>query len=145
MITGVKKILKLLCLFVIILCLNACKGDKFREIPVPPVSFVIRPYSMDNELMAVGNHKIFPTKGYNGIIVLHMSKDEFVAYDLACPNDYEHACTVAMYKDFYLKDEECCGSTFSTLTGFPIESDYHNILHSYNVIWINSTELQVRN
>lgn len=129
----------------------ACPGpDEFRQVPVPPVQLRIYPSGMDNELGPVGNHKIFPNYGYAGILVYHFTETEFLAYDLACPNDYEYGCKVTYSpKDLNLKCAGCrecpdcgkgCGTIYSVLTGFPEEGKFPNPLHIYSTQWDAATQ-----
>lgn len=129
----------------------ACPGpDEFRRVPVPPVQLRIYPYGMDNELGPVGNHKFFPNYGYAGIIVYHFTETEYLAYDLACPNDYEYGCKVTYsHKDLNLTCEGCrdcpncgtgCRTVYSVLTGFPEEGHLPNPLHIYSTSWEPATQ-----
>ncbi|MDE5703485.1 MAG: hypothetical protein K2H70_01540 [Bacteroidales bacterium] len=125
---------------------GACPGpDEFRRVPVPPVQLRVYPYGSDNTLGPVGNYKTFPSYGYGGIIVYHFTETEYLAFDLACPNDYEQGCKVTHYPaDLNLRCEGCagctdcrngCGTVFSLLTGFPEEGRYPNPLYQYQVQW----------
>ncbi|MDE5735912.1 MAG: hypothetical protein K2H65_02400, partial [Bacteroidales bacterium] len=107
-----------------------CPGpDEFRKVPVPPVQIRVYPYCMDNELGPVGSAKLFPNYGYAGIIVYHFTETEYLAYDLACPNDYEYGCKVTYHPELLqLFCEGCaawkdcqkgCGTVYIILTGFP--------------------------
>ncbi|MDE6112502.1 MAG: hypothetical protein K2G46_03685 [Bacteroidales bacterium] len=128
-----------------------CPGpDEFRRVPVPPVQLRIYPYGMDNELGPVGNAKLFPNYGYAGIIVYHFTETEYLAYDLACPNDYEHGCKVTYHpENLQLFCEGCtgckvckkgCGTVYSILTGFPEEGHLPNPLHIYATTWSPSDQ-----
>ena len=123
-----------------------CPGpDEFRKVPVPPVQLRVYPYGMDNELGPVGSAKLFPNYGYAGIIVYHFTETEYLAYDLACPNDYEYGCKVTYHHDrLQLFCEGCagcqecqkgCGTVYSILTGFPEEGTLPNPLHIYSTTW----------
>lgn len=113
-----------------------CPGpDEFRKVPVPPVQLRIYPYGMDNELGPVGNYKLFPNYGYGGIIVYHFTETEYLAYDLACPNDYEYGCKVTYHPENLHLLCEGCGTVYSILTGFPEEGHLPNPLHIYSTTW----------
>ena len=129
----------------------ACPGpDEYRKVPVPPVQRRVYPYGMDNELGPVGNYKLFPNDGYGGIIVYHFTETEYLAYDLACPNDYEYGCKVTYHRELLnLKCEGCagcpdcrtgCGTVYSVLTGFPEEGYQPNPLHIYSTMWDPATQ-----
>lgn len=114
----------------------ACPGpDEFRKVPVPPVQLRIYPYGMDNELGPVGNSKEFPNYGYAGIIVYHFTETEYLAYDLACPNDYEYGCKVTYHPGDLQLSCAGCGTVYSILTGFPEEGHLPNPLHIYSTTW----------
>ncbi|MEG1499211.1 MAG: hypothetical protein RSA02_05000 [Bacteroidales bacterium] len=143
----ISRILPILTVVFMLLFFTSCpQHEKFREIPATYVNFIVRPFSLDNDLHAIGNYKYFPAQGYNGIIVYHLSTSEFLAYDLACPNDYEYGCTIVYDpKTSTLIDRKCCGTTFNILSGFPEGSTLPSPLHSYKVTWINKEEIQVSN
>lgn len=130
---------------------GACPDkSEYRRIPVPPLQKKVYPYGIDNELLPIGGHKIFPNDGYAhngvpaGILVYHFTESEYLAYDLACPNDYEYGCKATLHYDkLTLVCEgnpacaQCpkgCGSVFNLLTGFP-EKGYSNPLHAYKTQW----------
>ncbi|MDR1739880.1 MAG: hypothetical protein LBR45_03905 [Bacteroidales bacterium] len=117
MIIKLRNILVLL-LWVVFLC-TACIRNNYIKIPVPAVKYVVYPYGGDYELMAIGGYKIIPNEGYAGIIVYHYSDEEFLAYDLACPNDYQQGCKVEYFNGDLMLECPCCGTTFSIFDGFP--------------------------
>lgn len=134
-----------------VMLLGGCPGpDEFRQVPVPPVQLRVYPYGMDNELGPVGSHKIFANYGYAGILVYHFTETEYLAYDLACPNDYEYGCVATVHKaDLNLRCEgvrgcaDCqtgCQTVFSMLTGFPEEGYLPNPLHIYQTSWDPRTQ-----
>ncbi|MDE7150430.1 MAG: hypothetical protein K2O01_08540 [Bacteroidales bacterium] len=129
----------------------ACPGpDEFRKVPVPPVQLRIYPYGMDNALGPVGNYKIFPNYGYAGIIVYHFTETEYLAYDLACPNDYEYGCKATYHHEsLNLICEGCptcedcrtgCNTVYSALTGFPEAGHLPNPLYTYRTQWEPATQ-----
>ncbi len=130
---------------------GGCPGNsEYRRIPVPPLQKKVYPYGMDNELLPIGGHKIFPNHGYTyngvpaGILVYHFTESEYLAYDLACPNDYEYGCKATLHANTLTLTcegnpacEQCkkgCGTVFNLLTGFP-EKGYPNPLHAYKTQW----------
>lgn len=76
----------------ILLIVLACScGDENPqpEIPDVPVSFVIDPNSTEFlEINHIGGW-IYLTGGYNGILVYRSSMTEFVAFERACPYDFQ--------------------------------------------------------
>jgi nitrite reductase/ring-hydroxylating ferredoxin subunit len=75
---------------VTLLVITGCsKEEKRNEIPVVAVSFVIDPNSTEYlELNGVGGW-VTLTGGYRGIIVYRKSISEFMAFERACPYDWE--------------------------------------------------------
>lgn len=124
-------------LFIPVLYLCSCsQGNDFREIPVPSVHLNVQPYGMDNVLGPIGNYKIFGSYGYAGIIVYHFTETDYLAYDLACPNDYEYGKKVVYDPgSLTLTDKDGCGTVFSILTGFPEKGYLPNPLHTYKTSW----------
>jgi len=70
--------------------ISACSKEKNpNEIPVVAVNFYINPNSTEYlELNAVGGW-VYLTGGYRGIIVYRKSFTEFMAYERACPYDWQ--------------------------------------------------------
>ncbi|MDR1973510.1 MAG: hypothetical protein LBQ31_02430 [Bacteroidales bacterium] len=104
--------------------------------PVPAVSFNVYPRGIDYDLRTIGGYKIFTSQGYAGIIVYHYMENEFLAFDLACPNDYQQGCKVEYNSSTLLLECKCCGTTFSIFDGFPRNNVdiYPCPLHKYNAL-----------
>lgn len=120
-------------------------GSQYISIPVPTVHFVVRPYSIDNELATVGGYKIFEDKGYLGIFIYRLSHEEFLAYDLACPNHYQDLGTVKFNPQTLVLEANCCPTKFNILNGFPENSTLPSPLYQYSVRWQGNQELLVTN
>ncbi|MDR2556761.1 MAG: hypothetical protein LBC49_03505 [Bacteroidales bacterium] len=143
------KFRNIIILFVCILFIggSCSRVGRFIKIPVPAVSFNVYPYSIDYVLGPMGNYKIFPLQGYAGIIVYHYTADEFLAFDLACPNDFQNGCSVEYKSSELILQCKCCGTTFSIFDGYPrsnVEA-YPSPLHQYNATLIQNDVLYVTN
>ena len=77
-------------LILVISFISGCsKEENKNEIPVVAVNFVVNPNSTEYlELNAV-NGWVAVTGGYRGIILFRKSLTEFMAYERACPYDWE--------------------------------------------------------
>jgi nitrite reductase/ring-hydroxylating ferredoxin subunit len=76
-------------LLLLILVPGCEDSDTHPEIPDVPVSFVINPNSTEYlELNHVGG-SVYLTGGYNGILVYRADMNTFMAYDRACPYDFD--------------------------------------------------------
>lgn len=116
------------------------------NIPERSVNFTVRPYDTDNTLMAVGGVKDFPY-GYSGVCVYHIGdmEEEYVAFEQACPLDWESGCYVRYDKSkdrFVGKD---CGSEFSSYSGFGYAKVSHFALRKYRITYLNNGTFQVSN
>lgn len=133
----------------IALCLltsSSCEKKRFREIPMVYVNFYIYPQGIDNTLNTDGAYKYFDKFGYNGVFVYRLTSTEYIAFDRACPNDYEYGRFVTFdSKTFTLIDKEGCGTKFNLLTGYPERGELPNPLRRYNVSWVNGETLLVSN
>lgn len=70
---------------------SCSKEENKNDIPVVAVSFVINPNSTEYlELNAVGGW-VNLTGGYRGIVIYRKSVSEFMAYERACPYDWDLA------------------------------------------------------
>ncbi|MDE7357600.1 MAG: hypothetical protein K2M74_04100, partial [Bacteroidales bacterium] len=138
-----------ICMLTAGFCLGLC-GCKdpvsYGNIPERSVNFTVRPYDMDNILMAVGGVKEFPY-GYNGVCVYHIGDmaEEYVAFEQACPLDWESGCYVQYDKAkdrFVGKD---CGGEFSSYSGFGYNKVSRFALRKYRITYLNNGTFQVSN
>ncbi|SRR5574344_196147 len=115
MIKKIKPIFYILSLFVL---LNQCKGYDHETIPSVSVNFTIYPDNVNYlDLNHIGGYMYF-TGGVAGIIVYRIDQTTFMAYDRACPYDWEDT-------DAWIEVEESgltlidknCGSRFNILDG----------------------------
>lgn len=105
-----------------ILLAGCSKENKRNEIPVVAVYFVINPNSTEYLELNPVNGWVPVTGGYAGIIIFRKSLNEFMAFERACPYDWEQA-------DARLEVESggittaCphCGSKFIMLDGSPYQ------------------------
>ena len=113
------KIIKYLFFFFLsISLLISCKGYKHETIPNVSVNFTIYPDDVTYmRLNYIGGYEYF-TVGVAGIIVYRVDMSNFMAYDRACPYDWQE-------NDAWLEVEESgltiidkhCGSRFNILDG----------------------------
>lgn len=115
---------------------------ELRKVPVPSgTSLRVEPFGMDNILGPIGNHKVFD-QGLGGIFVYHVSTNEYVAYDMACPNDYEFNKTVSWDDTAYcLRCKNGCGTKFDVFTGVPLEGENPSPLYTYRTYWNSSNQV----
>ena len=77
-------------LFSFVFLLPQCKKESQQnEIPVVAVSIAITPNSTEYIQLNTVNGWVYITGGYDGIIVFRSSTDGFMAYERACPYDWE--------------------------------------------------------
>lgn len=143
------KLRNVIILFACTLFINgSCsRVNKFIKIPVPAVSFNVYPYSQDYKLGTISGYKIFPLQGYAGIIVYHHTNDEFLAFDLACPNDFQNGCSVEYKSSELILECKCCGTTFSIFDGYPRNNAdiYPSPLHQYSASLVGNDVLYITN
>ena len=135
-----------LCLLPLASCNSAIE---YGEIPVEDihVNFIVRPYSMDNELLAIGNYKEFPDQGDWGVLVYHIGymDEDYVAFNQACPFDCESSgCYVQYDKSKEAFIGSVCKQEFSTYTGFCTTVSGYGLV-KYNITYYPDGSFLVSN
>jgi nitrite reductase/ring-hydroxylating ferredoxin subunit len=118
---------------ILILVIAGCsKEEKKNEIPVVAVNFVIDPGSTEYlELNGVGGW-VYLTGGYRGIIIYRKSISEFMAYERACPYDWELTdARVDVEASGMTTACPSCNSKFILIDGTPFEGPTHYPLKQY--------------
>jgi nitrite reductase/ring-hydroxylating ferredoxin subunit len=112
----------LVLLFVFVFFLPQCKKESQQnEIPVIAVSIALDPNSTEYIRLNSVNGWEYLTGGYKGIIVFRSSTDGFMAYERACPYDWDKS-TARINVDTSGITTVCpsCKSKFILLDGSPI-------------------------
>lgn len=116
--------------------LMGCDGYDHATIPTVKVNFTIYPDDVGYaHLNYIGGHE-YLTGGVAGIIVYRVDMTTFVAYDRACPYDWDHA-------DAWLEVDESgiiiidrhCGSRFNILDGAVINGPAQYPLKFYRTTY----------
>lgn len=122
-------------------------GDpvSYGNIPEETVNFTVRPYSTDNTLHGVGSYKYFPY-GYMGVFVYHIGymDEEYVAFEQACPIDWEDGCYVEYDKNRELLVGTLCQQEFGTFDGY-CKTVSGFALRKYRITYIDGQTFQVSN
>jgi Rieske Fe-S protein len=108
------------------------KEEKKNEIPVVAVYFTIDPNSTEYlELNGVGGW-VTVTGGYRGIIIYRKSITEFMAFERACPYDWE-VTTARVDVEASGLTAMCpsCKSRYILLDGTPYDGPTHYALKQY--------------
>ena len=147
-----KKIFKatfLIAWVILIIFLTRCNKNEQQQyqglIPNVSVSFFINPYT--EGLLVPGDFKAFPYEGYRGVFVYCIDPNNYMAYEMACPYDFDKETAVVEFDpaSFQLVDSTC-NSRFQIVDGMPVsgpcsvplkqyvaEYDYaSSTLHIYN-------------
>lgn len=109
-------------LFVVVTLFFGCDGYKHATIPEVDVNFTIYPNDASYAaLNHIGGYMYF-TGGVAGIIVYRLDGGTFLAYDRACPYDWEDrdAWIIVESSGLTLTDEHC-HSRFNILDGGVID------------------------
>jgi len=123
--------------WLLILILLSCGKENTRpEIPDVPVSFVINPNTTEyNELSHVDGW-IYLTGGYNGILVYRISLTEFVAFERACPWDFQNdTARVQVEASGITCACPVCGSKYIMTDGTPFDGPSRLILKQYQTTY----------
>jgi nitrite reductase/ring-hydroxylating ferredoxin subunit len=127
------KFLHLIYIPAIFLVIAGCsKEEKRNEIPVVAVSFIINPNSTEyQELNGTGGW-VYLTGGYRGIIVYKKSDYEFMAYERACPYDWELTdARIDVEASWLTTICPSCKSKYILTDGTPFEGPTHYALKQY--------------
>ncbi len=123
-----------------VLFLNSCKTPE-DNIPYRKINFTVSIPSTG--LVNVGGHEYF-TGGVNGIVVYRFDMGTFLAYDRACPHDWDKGGRVEVVNSAYLYDS-LCGSMFNILDGMPISGPAETPLRMYQTFMPDEFTLRVFN
>lgn len=122
------KIKFIILLLIVAVFFSACEGYEHETIPNVKVNFTIYPDNVNYRgLNFVGGHE-YLTGGVQGIIVYRVDSYTFVAYDRACPYDWEEDDSwLCVDESGILITDSLCGSLFNILDGSVISgpSKYH--------------------
>lgn len=128
-------------------CVVSCGHQiSHGNIPDVNVNFTVRTYDMDNTLLAVGNFKYFPY-GHSGVFVYHLGdmEEEYVAFEQACPLDWESGCYVEYDKQKDRLIGKDCQSEFSSYSGFGHGKASRFALIKYHITYLSNGNLQISN
>jgi nitrite reductase/ring-hydroxylating ferredoxin subunit len=127
------KFLLLIYISALFLVIAGCSKEENRnEIPVVAVSFVINPNSTEYlELNGAGGW-VYLTGGYRGILVYRKSDYEFMAYERACPYDWDLTDARIDVEGSWLTTI-CpnCKSRYILTDGTPFDGPSHYALKQY--------------
>jgi hypothetical protein len=123
----------LMTVLIVLFVITGCsKEEKRNDIPVVAVNFFIYPNSTEYlELNGVGGW-VNLTGGYRGIIVYRKSITEFMAFERACPYDWELIdARVDVDPSGLTAACPSCQSKFILLDGTPFQGPTHYPLKQY--------------
>lgn len=136
-----------LLLLLLSVCLLSCGHQiSYGNIPDRTVNFTVRPYDLDNILLPVGSFHCFP-HGYSGVFVYHIGdmEEEYVAFEQACPRDWESGCYVEYNKQKDRLVGKDCGGEFSSYSGFGYGKASRFALRKYHITYLSGGNFQVSN
>ncbi len=109
---------KTVSIFLLLFFICSSCGDKYNgTVPYTKVRFTI---SLNTgNLVHVGGCEYY-TGGIRGVAVYRLDMVNFLAYDRACPYDWEHGGYVAYDPATLTLNCEECGSSFNVLDGTPM-------------------------
>ena len=119
--------------FLFFLGMEGCsKQEQQNEIPVVPVNFVVYPNSTEYLELNVVNGWVAVTGGYRGIIIFRTSMTEFMAFERACPYDWELTdARIDVEPSWLTTICPSCKSKYILTDGTPFEGPTHYALKQY--------------
>lgn len=122
--------LSLILLLSFIIANSSCSKDKDKEfIPYVYVNFQVYPNTID--YIPDGQWAYF-TGGYKGIIIYRPFRDEFLAFERACPHDpLVEGSKVWVNSTGLIAVDSICGSEFILTDGSPIKGPAKVSLKQY--------------
>lgn len=124
----------------VLLSVMSCRTPE-DTIPYKRIHFSVSIPSTN--LINVGGYEYF-TGGVSGIVVYRFDMNTFLAYDLACPYDWEKGGSVRVENSIYLYDS-LCGSIFNILDGSPVAGPAETPLRMYQTFMEDEFTLRVYN
>lgn len=114
-------------------------------IPEEYVDFFVYPNSMEYaDLNYYGGH-VYVTGGVNGIVIYRINEYTFVAYDRACPLDWqEQESWLWMDDSGLLLECSGCHSKFNIINGDVVSGDARHPLKMYKTAY-NGNRLRIYN
>ena len=139
------RLAKLIIFLITFVFFISCNGSK-NKIPYVYVDMTLNLDNPEFADLSVPGGYVYVTGGFNGIVVYRTSRDEFKAYERACPYDPECGRVYVVIDSLYLIDT-CCGSKFSlTYDGAVLKGPADQPLREYRTIYYpNSNTLQITN
>lgn len=131
--------------FILFIFLGSSCHIEHSTIPEVAVDFVIYPNSMEYADLNYYGGYVYVTGGVNGIIVYRLNEFTFVAYDRACPYDWEHRDSWLWMDDSGLL-VECsqCRSRFNIINGDIVDGAAIHPLKQYKTQY-NGEKLRIYN
>lgn len=141
----IKKTLFIIFLFFIFSATITCRKDDYKPIPDTYVNFTINTSStIYLNLNNVGGYE-YLTGGYKGIVVYRLSNDEFMAYERACPHDWENdSAFVNVNSSGMILTCNACGSEYIITDGSNLSGPSEYPLKQYKTTF-DGTYLQIYN
>lgn len=138
-----KRIHKLLLLFIALILVTSCGKDEDRDqIPYVLVNFSIYPNTID--FIAEGQY-VYSTGGYKGLIIYRPQSSEFKVYERACPHDpLTEGARVTVDDTGIIAVDSVCGSQYILTDGSPIKGPAGIALKQYRTSW-DGNELRIYN
>lgn len=115
---------------------SACNGYEHETIPNVKVDFTIYPDNVNYQALNFAGGHEYLTGGVQGIIVYRVDQNTFVAYDRACPYDWEeHGSWLWVDNSGILITDSLCGSVFNILDGSVISGPSKYNLKFYKTMY----------
>lgn len=114
----IKKIKFITYVFILFIGFNQCNGYEHETIPRVKVNFTIYPDDVNYLDLNHSGGYVYLTGGVAGIIVYRVDQTTFLAYDRACPYDWEDMdAWICVEESGLTLIDENCGSRFNILDG----------------------------
>ena len=113
--------------------LSGCSKESERnDIPDVAVNFSLNPNSTEYIELNGVNGWVYLTGGYKGILIYRKSLNEFMAYERACPFDWEvTGARIEVESSGLTVECPICHSKYIMIDGTPYEGPTHFILKQY--------------
>lgn len=129
-------------------CLASCRNQiSHGNIPEVNVNFKVYPYAWDNTLLVAGSFKYFPW-GYMGVCIYHIGymDEEYVAFEQACPLDWEDGCMVEYDRVTDRMIGNRCGYEYSSFNGYGYNPEVRRYaLRKYHITYLSDGSFTVSN
>ncbi|MEN8124909.1 MAG: hypothetical protein ABFR32_07220 [Bacteroidota bacterium] len=140
--------MKKLIFIILFLSLFSCSSNDFDDqsllpnVPVNETVFLNNPEYIN--LQVVGGWA-YAQGGISGIIIYHMSTNNYIAFERSAPHFTPQACSKMVVKNSMIMVCSCDDSEFNIINGAPLTDGVKFAARQYRAVLVGNNTLQITN